>query len=357
MRLGLILLGIGIIYLGFYLQREGFQSGSGYGSGPGSGPGYDARVLQGVLASSIEKGLAPTLTNADILTGDMEIANKFNLVKKVKDSADKILAKYISDSDTFLKLNFIYKEVHGYTANSVDFKDLTMKGPADIKPDLQNLNYIVKDYANILFKIYITFPTIMLSSDSPGESSYDAIIDETVLTHAAEMIQSELKLIPSPMTRITNMQTTLSSNANGLKASMTDNAISIFKDNIEIYGKMILNEFEGLKLYYRYLVAANLPAKSSRARSDIVTFLNNTISFMTSIQTLLKNVPNMDKNILSSISTQITTYNTFLENIDTKESFQSIMNPYGREGFQSTKNPYSPLTYGLAQGIEFIRRA
>jgi len=351
MRLGLILLGIGIIYLGFYLQREGFQSGSGSKGSKVSE--NDMKAFEGVLLTSIEKGLGPTFNNADILTGDMEIANKFNLVKKVKDSADKILVKYISDSDTFLKLNFIYEEVHGYTANNADFKDLTIKGPKDIKPDLQNLNYIVKDYANILFKIYITFPTIMLSSDSPGDSSYGAIMDETVLTHAAQMVKSELVLIPSPMTRITNMQTKLLSNANALKASITDNAIGTFKDNMEIYSKMIIDEFGGLKLYYRHLVAANLPAKSTRARADTVTFLNNTISFMTSIQTLLQNVPNMDKNILSSISTQITTCNTFLENIDTKEGYQSFMNPYSREGFQSTKNPYSPLTVALAQGVEF----
>ena len=302
--------------------------------------------------------LGLSLDNADIMTGDMEINNKFNLVNAVKKSADKILVKHISDSDIFLKLDFIYNEVQGYISNTVDFRELTMKGPNDIKPSLQNLNYIVKDYANILFKIYITFPTIMLTNDSPGNSSYAAITDETVLAHAAKMIQSELSLIPSPMTRITNMQTTLLSNANGIKASMTADAVATMKTNLSSYSSMVGNQFIGLKTYHTYLSAAKLSAKASNARTDTVTFLNNTIAFLTSIETLLKDLPNIDKHLMSTISTQITMCNTYSENIDAKEGFQSIMNPYRPpEGFQSTRNPYSPLTDGLAQGIEFIRRA
>jgi hypothetical protein len=330
MRLGLAILGIGIIYLGFYLQREGFQSGSG---SQGSTPSLES-----------------TFNNADVLVGNLEITNKYKLIQKNKDSADKILAKYISDADIFLKLDLMYTEVQSYVENGRNIAKATHTASDKVKPDIQTLNFLNKEYVNILFKVYVTFPALMLSSDSNGQTTYDAIVDENVLAHIAEMIDSELKIIPSSMTLITNMQATLLADANALKASVTDNMVETMKTNMATYSRLVSQELAGLKKYHKLVLAANLPAKVSSAKGDITSFLKNTIQFVTSIQTIVTGIPTLNKSLVSAVASQLTIVNSYLDESKSMEGFQSFMNPY--EGFQSKMNPYV-LTSSVAQGIEF----
>jgi hypothetical protein len=328
MRLGLAILGIGIIYLGFYLQREGFQVNA-----QGSMPPYTARF-----------------NDADVPSEDIEIVNKYKLIYANKDSADKILAKYISDPDIFLKLNVIYMEIEGYIGNIKGIEKISEKGSDKVKSEKHTLNFLIKDYVDLLFKIYVTFPALMLSNDPNGQTTYAAITDENVLIHLADMIKSELNIIPSSMTRITNIQTTLLADANALKASVTDNTVERMKTNMATYSTLISQELAGLKKYHGYVLSAELPAKAASAKGDITSFLKNTIQFITSVQTIITGIPKLNNSLVSSVASQLTIVNSYLEESKKIEGFQSFMNPY--EGFQSTMNPYV-LTSSVAQGIEF----
>jgi hypothetical protein len=191
---------------------------------------------------------------------------------------------------------------------------------------------------------------MMQSNDSNQETTYASIVDENVLAHAAEMIESELKIIPSSMTLITNMQATLLADANALKGSVTDNMVEKMKTNMATYSRLISQELAGLKKYHKLVLAANLPAKVASAKGDITSFLKNTIQFVTSIQTIVTGIPTLNKSLVSAVASQLTIVNSYLDESKSMEGFQSFMNPY--EGFQSKMNPYV-LTSSVAQGIEF----
>jgi hypothetical protein len=197
-RLGLLLVGLGILLLGFYLNRkhyDGFQEGSG--------------------APKIEP----------LIARDADIRNKFMLVENVKEKSDLTLKKLLPTSG-LIALDMLYSEVSSYVKGfTEDIKTLSAKA-ADISPreaaaaevgvprDLVKLSqviYTVNDQVDILHKVYLTIPSIIISSKSvinPDTASPTMISHEDVLKEAIPEITTLLSNIPDPKTKLNNYMTT-----------------------------------------------------------------------------------------------------------------------------------------------------
>jgi hypothetical protein len=391
-RLGVIFLGIGIICLGRYLQKytEGFQetTTSTTGSGSGSGSGYESGIgsITATLPDSrstlpdflTEKYFIPTthtnvtiINELDLISIDFEIQKKFNIVHNTKDATDKVLVKYISDADIFIKLDSLYREVKAYITYITGIKglqDFILNATSEMLLNLRQIIYTANDYTNILYKIYITFPSVIISSNSAitSNSSAESVTDDTVLANTVTMIRQELQQIPSVQNMIMQIKTTLLASATALKNTPTSTSISFF----ETYMKyMRVNEIEyvGLQNYFDKIKTTKMKNMILIAQNNIIAYLQENIATMNSVLQNVKNLPNLESSSQYMIEIRLSTYNDLLKTaqseytkLETIESFESYRNPYSPpsiaveqtkefrlhkksvESFQSYTNPYKP---------------
>jgi len=414
--LGFIFLGLGILLLGLYFQKhhDGFQiMGSGGSSMMGSGTdvGSGTNVLPiGTIESNlpgvplpasvavpppatlpettIDRDTGATLVwkpgryevpslstpitpvkELDIVSIDLEVRKRFNIIHAYKDPADEILVKYISDPDTFIKLDSLYREVKTYVkhiANMPSLQQYITNATDEALISLRQMIYTANDYTNILYKIYVTFPSIVISSNATLSTKTMTMLDDSVLANSVTMIRQELQQIPGVLSMIQQIKSALMSSADKLRNNPKSNSMEMY----EIYLKYThANELEymGLNNYIRLISKSKLQNMILMAQNNIIQYLKENIATMDSLLNKVKNLPNINESDQSSIETRRETYNDLLNTANSDyakmqsvEPFQSYSNPYvapsisteqakefslrKREGFQSVKNPYRTVS-------------
>ena len=386
-RLGVIFLVIGIILFGRYLQEhvEGFQeimsstptmpqSGSDPGSTmaigsitvnlPNTNTSTDATVTSVSFKTEptdnmneryflpITQTDVTIVKELDLISIDFEIQKKFNIVHNTKDATDKVLVKYISDADLFIKLDSLYMEVKKYimfaTKKMSSLQNFITESTPDVLVNIRQIIYTANEFMNILYKIYITFPSTIVSSNSYiVDSSSESLTDDTILANTVTMIRQELQNIPSVQSMIAQIKTSLMSSATALKNTPTSSSIAFYETFMK-YMNVNQIEYNGLKNYIEKITATKMKNMILLGQNNIIAYLQENIATMNSVLQSVKNLPNMEESSQRVIEARLSIYNDLLKTAqDDYTKFQAI------EPFESYKNPYSPPSISIEQTKEF----
>jgi hypothetical protein len=397
-RLGVIFLGIGIILFGRYLQEhvEGFQETiSSNPTEPQSGSDPSTTMGIGSITANLPNTYTPTIPpenetyllpmthtdvaavkELDLISIDYEIQKKFNIVHNTKHVVDGVLVKYISDADIFIKLDSLYREVKTYitftTKGMKTIQDVIAESTDAMLMSLRQTVYTANDYVNLLYKIYITYPSTISSNNSFVINSQNlSATDDSVLASTIPIIRQELQHIPSVQTLIAQLKSALLTSATELKNTPTSSSIPFY----ELFMKyMRVNEIEytGLKNYLEKIRITPMKNMILLAQNNIIAYLQENIATMNKVLENVKYLPNLEESSQNVIETRLSTYNDLLKTaqddytkLEAIEPFESYKNPYSppsiateqtkefrlhkrsTESFQSYKNPYNPPKTGV----------
>ena len=285
-----------------------------------------------------------------------EISNKYNLIQKNKLSTDVTLAKYI-DSDAQTKIDYLFEEVAAYISQNFDIGQITNMPEGENKQSITQLIYTSHDEVNILYYIYYTFPSIVISSnaviDSDSANAYSTMQDD-VVGGSVSMIMNQLSLFPSVLNRINTLSTNLQASATSLSTSSNPTDASKFITTLNQYVKLSDSQVASSKKFMTNLTSLKTGGSGSGANSKIINNLNAQILFLQSmtstieaVQNTLTGVNNLNPIIMSTLTNRINNYNQELLAVKNK------LMSYQSEGFESYGNPYEPPSPSLSQAKEF----
>lgn len=377
-------------------MREGFQNASGTGMQPaGSGPMQTASGTgpPATVGSLIGPGAPPPppttsfntpqvtvttsappaapkdrytvgITNAtgvgdiNLYSMHKEISNKYNLIQKNKLSTDVTLAKYI-DSDAQSKIDYLFNEVASYINQNFDIGQITNMPEGENRQSIMQMIYTTHDEVNILYYIYYTFPSIVISSnaviDSDSSNAYSTMQDD-VVGGSVSMIMNQLSLFPSTLNRINTLSTTLQASATSLSTSSNAGDVSKFITMLNQYVKLADSQVASQKKFMTNITALKTGGSGSGSGTNtkVINSLNAQILFLQSmtttieaLQNTLTGVNNLNPIIMSTLTNRINSYNQEL--LASKNKLMS----HQSEGFQSYGNPYEPPSPSLSQSKEF----
>lgn len=357
-RLGIIVIGVGLLFLGSYLYKaEGFQNtGPVSNAAPPASPDTPPPIpdrYSGPIATATGIG------DVSLYTAHKDILNKYVLIKKNKLTADIMLTKYI-DSDAFSKISYLYNEVNSYINESFDIGQITNMPEGASKQTLQQIIYTTHDQVAMLYYIYYTFPSIVIASnaviDSDGANAYSTTNEEVIAT-SVSMIMNQINVFPSSLQRMNTTAKRLQSLTTSLTNNSNDGTTSAFITALNEYVKVCDNELVNQNTYMTNIrsLQATQSGSGSGANTNRYTsflqakvlFLENAVNILQSIQTSISSLKDLNPIITTTVSSRVNTYNEELMN--TKNSL--II--YNKEGFQSYANPYIAPNPSLFQAREF----
>ena len=363
-RLGLVLLGLGILFLGLYLQKnvQGFQSG-GSGITIPSNPATEASAM------------APNNIVNTVFLKDVEIRNKFNLISSKRNATDIILAKYLN-SDLMSVIHVLFHEVSSYVQSFSDIRNKFQSANLGDQATMSQLVYTVYEQVNILYNIYYTYPSNVIStntiikSDSagPNDVTNDAVIQQTIT-----QVKSLLMGLPTASSKMTEYYSLLLDTTNALTKDQNPSLVTQFNENLDKYMNVVTIQQDNLSstvstTNVTYLSKAATDETSynkvSTAINNYTSFLKSVIDLLASVVTTLQTVTvNSDKlgPIISTIQSRVTTLRTShtamissLTGIDTARKVRGSGSGSGpRERFISGGNPYNQPSPSGTQAQEF----
>jgi hypothetical protein len=374
-RLGIILIGLGLLLWGLHIQSkyEGFQqnavsnivatatqvmnsatppSGTAPATLPITNPIVVSNTPGPIIVNadpSVNPGnlVATANSDPDLSMKDYEIRSKFKLVNKNKVSTDVTLTKYLADTDELSKIAILFNEVKDYTQHNLDIQGTIVRGSETDANILRQLIYTAHNEVSILYKIYYIIPSLVISTgtsisaDTAGNSS---VLDEEVLAKSIVMIRSELAGIPTVTEQLGSVSSILILNATTLQTDKTDTNVSLLQKSLNKFIRIVdmgINEYD---YKIQNITIANLPAKLTNTINNKISFLGNNIKVLQEVLGILNKVPDLNSAITANINTRIASYNSQLT---------STQNTQKKEGFQSYSNPYNNPSPNLKQAYEF----
>jgi hypothetical protein len=352
-RLGLVLLGLGILFLGLYLQRkaEGFQA-SGEGSGSGSGPAKAAIIPHGDVVMNLHQK-------------DAEIRNKFKMINANKVSTDVILTKYIN-SDLMNNLNILHSEVASYVHNMQNIDKTYTEASSDNQTIMSQLVYTTADQVNMLYYIYYTYPSTIISTNTTVQADSarpsDLGVDE-VLKDATTPITALLVSLPTATTKMTEFATRLFDTTNALTKDQNTSLVSQFNTNLIKYTQLVELQMKTLSntitnTNIKYLSTTSTDQNSynlvSTAMNNYISFVKSAIDLLTSVLNILQKITENTSNIaplVSTITSRLATLNTSESAM--KLQLTSVTSGRRAESFVSYRNPYNQPSPNGTQAQEF----
>jgi hypothetical protein len=279
-RLGLLLLGLGILLLGFYLNRkhyDGFQAGSG--------------------APKIEP----------LMTRDADIRNKFMLIDAIKTNTDMVFKKLLP-TPQLITLDMLYSEVSSYVKGFTG--DIQTLSPTDLVK-LSQLIYTVNDQVDTLYKIYYTIPSTIVSSKAvinPDTApSFTISLSEDVLTEAIPEITQILSNIPDPKAKINDYITHFSNKINTIQKDQSDANINDLRNLLQKLQQITTSVMNNLSFTVSSINSKYIPliGKDTGALDKIKSIANEKIDFqkmvVSSVEPLVDSLE-MIQNPVSSIN-------------------------------------------------------
>jgi hypothetical protein len=342
-RFGTVLIGLGILFLGFYVQKrsiQGFQNGT--------------VSLPTAAESAVERpaNTNPPLINVvdiDVLVQkDKEIRSKMNMVVNAKSTSDLLLINYIS-SDMMANLNIIYKEIMEYAKSISNIADLFSRTDEKHQNTLRQLVYTTSDQVDILYTVYYTIPSNIISTDAiipSGTAPMSAINNPEVVAESAKQVTNVLSTLPSPSAKLNKYLNDLMKSIQSLPTDSSSNDIADFTSKLKKYLNTVDIQQEYMTTNIADLKSASMrytvdPAKTEGADDNKKTFLTTTITSFQSIITALeaKNMTNPEIiDNVTKLQARVTSMQANLTSMKTParlEGFASIMNPYDQPSANS----------------------
>ena len=375
-RLGAILIGVGLILWGLYVQNnyEGFQATAAQVPPPTVTPQLMAPNTGVLTATGLdpppESSKVPPskrfttstlleldynsltiLQVEDLIKRILEIKTKFDLITKIKLSADIKITKLLSNSDVMNKINIIYSEVKSFIDHFFNLdinkleNDSSLKNEKDI---VIQVVYTAYDQVSMLYRIYYTIPSLIVSSGtvvSTDTADNMTILNDEVIAKSVNAISMEVASIPSPSEEIIPTSTILINNATELQKNYSDTTLGVFQQSLQKFLMLVDLEISNTDLKISNIAAAGADAKKTIVLNNKILFLNSVITTLKTVYDTLLKISNISSSITSNVNTNITSYNTILAN--TKAKLTS------KEGFQSYENSYNTPSPNIKQAYEF----
>jgi hypothetical protein len=351
-RLGLVLLGLGILFLGLYLQKKGIQGFQSGGSGSGSGPATAAIIPQGDIVLNLHQK-------------DAEIRNKFKMINANKVSTDVLLTKYIN-SDLMNNLNILHSEVASYIHNMQNIDKTFTEASSDNQTIISQVVYTTADQVNMLYYIYYTYPSTIISTNTTVQadsaSPSDLGVDE-VLKDATTPITALLVSLPTATSKMTEFATRLFDTTNALTKDQNASLVSQFNTNLIKYTQLIELQMKTLSntvtnTNIKYLSTTSTDQNSynlvSTAMNNYISFVKSAIDLLTSVLSILQKITDNASNVaplISTVTSRITTLNTSESAM--KLQLTSVNSGRKKEPFVSYGNPYNQPSPSGTQAQEF----
>ena len=352
-RLGIILIGIGLLLWGLHVESkyEGFQ-----GAPPAAAPAPALDQTAPSNSTTPDTYMFDKPIIEDLKQKITEIKSKFNLINNIKLTADTKITTALSDTDTMSKINILFYEVKSFV-NNVSNLDLdkfaTDTSGANDSHIAAQLIYTVYDQIAMLYRIYYTIPSLIISSGIiiPSDTATAiSIVDTSVIQKAAPQIAKEVAGIPSAAEQLTSAKNVLTMNANDLQKNYSDITVSVFQDSLTKY--LMIVDIEISNMDVKIFNLESSPTISSTPDIKFKNIINAKILFLNGVITTLKTVhdsvnklQNQNSGISNSIETSISSYTMALTT--TRERLVA------KEGFQSYGNSYNAPSPNITQAYEF----
>ena len=280
--------------------------------------------------------------DADVLVmKDKETRSKMNMILNTKTTSDVIFLKYIA-SDLLVNLNIVFNEVFQYIKVLNDITNIYSKASETNKYTIRQMIYTAGDQVDMLYNIYYTIPSNIVSTDSimiSDSAPANAINNPYVIAEAAKQISAILAALPSPASKINTYLTTVMKSVSGLSADSSFGDIDTFALNLAQYLNTVDVQLKNLSKTVEDLTKAAVknPVDDSKIESATkakTTFLTTTISSLQSIVSGLIKTNMTDPKVadaITDVSSRITSMQAALSSMKPQaalEGFASIMNPY-----------------------------
>ena len=355
-RLGIILIGMGLLLWGLHVESkyEGFQ-----GAPPDAAPAPAPAPDQNAPSSSITPD-TPMFDKSiieDLKKKISEIKSKFNLINNIKLTADTKITNFLSDTDTMSKINILFFEVRSFV-NNVSKLDLDKLATDPLRTKDRDiaiqLIYTVYDQSIMLYRIYYTIPSLIISSGIiiPSDSARAmSILDDSVIEKAAPQMAKEVAGIPLAIEQLASAKNVLTTNANDLQKNYSDTTVGIFQESLTKYLMIVDIEISNMDIKISNLeisstnIMATPDIKIKNTINAKILFLNGVVTTLKTVNDLVNKLENQNSGISNSIETSISSYTMILTNTRDK------LTP--KEGFQSRGNPYNTPSPNITQAYEF----
>jgi len=350
-RVGTVLIGLGVLFLGYYIQKkniQGFQSGSEPISVP-LPTAADAAIIRPVNEQ-------PALYNVDdlpaLIAKDAQTRSKMNLITNAKPTSDLLLINYIS-SDMMANLKILHKEVEDYGKSIHDVKDIFSRTDTKHQNTIRQLIYTASDQADMLYTIYYTIPSNIISTDAiipSGKATISSLSNPDIIAESAKQVSNVLSTLPSPSTKLNIYLIDLMKSVGALSSDSSTDDITEFMTKLKRYLNTVDIQQEHMTTNMADLKSASKkytidPAKLESAATNKSTFLTTIVTSLQSIITALQ-ATNMTKpeivDTVTNLQGRVTSMQANLTSMKTltgsKEGFASVMNPYDQpsaNGMQS----------------------
>jgi len=358
-RFGTLLIGVGVAFLGIYLQKKTIQ-------------GFQGMAPSTLIptVSSIDK---PRFTVDDsdlIIMKDKQIRSKLNMIMINKPIVDSIFIKYIT-ADLLVNLDMIYNEVFNYVKVYNNTSHIYSNADELNKNIIRQLVYTTSDQADMLYSIYYTIPSNIISTDSvvlSDTAGSTAVNNPNVIAESSKQVSAILATLPSVANKINIYLTNLTTSMSKMTTSPGPHATEKFSMDLTQYLNTVDVQYKHLTKNIDNLTAANIKltvddnlvsakkAKSSfltatiSSLQSVATFIQTTLSSLNGTATSLNGTPLEAKflDYSTDIQSRITSMQAALTAMSpqvTSENFASYMNPYDQPSVNTTQS----LKFGMGR--------
>jgi hypothetical protein len=348
-RFGIVLIGLGILFLGFYLQKksiQGFQNDSGPPVITDSPPPPPPQpITPASLAQPPTTVVDKPLFNVDdvdvLVMKDKQTRSKMNMILNNKNIADVIFLKYIA-ADLLVNLNVIFNEVFTYIKLVQNVGNLYSNATEMNKNTIRQIIYTASDQVDMLYNIYYTIPSNIVSTDSilvSDSAPPNAVNNPYVIAEASKQISAILATLPSPANKLNTYLNTLMKSISTLSVTSVPGDIITFSLNLAQYLSTIDTQHKNLTKTLETLNTRSIKTpidndKLETAKKAKTSFLNTTITSLQSIETSLQATKMTDPKVADAITdlknriTSLQAALTAMKPPPVLEQFASYMNPY-----------------------------
>lgn len=326
-----------MVLLGLHIQKRSVQ---GFQSEKSARPTAAAAAI--VRPVNDNPSLI-TVDDKDILVQkDTEIRSKMNMVVNAKSTSDLLLIAYIS-SDMMANLNILYKEVMEYVKGISNVSDIFSRAEDKSQNTIRQLIYTTSDQVDLLYTVYFTIPSNIISTDTiipSATATISGINNPDVVAESAKQVSSILSNLPSPSAKLNKYLVDLMKTIKILSTDSSSHDITEFSSKMKTYLNTVDIQQESMTTNMAGLKSASMrytidTAKMESAANNKKTFLTTTITSLQSIVTGLEATKMPNPEIIDTITNlqgRITSMQANLTSMNAPtvrlEGFASIMNPY-----------------------------
>jgi len=355
-RVGTVLLGLGVLFLGYYVQKKNIQ-------------GFQSRPDPAALALPTPADAAiiqpandqPPLYSVDDLSAlvakDAETRSRMNLITNAKQTSDLLLINYLS-SEMMANLSILYKEVEDYSKSISDVKDIFSRTDNKHQNTIRQLIYTASDQADMLYTIYFTIPSNIISTDTiipSGTATISSLGNPEIIAESAKQVSNVLSTLPSPSSKLNMYLKDLMKSIGGLSTDSSSDDIAQFTSKMKRYLNTVDIQQEHMTTNMADLKSASKrytvdPAKLEAAATNKSTFLTTTITSLQSIITGLQATTMTNPEIVDTVTNlqgRVTSMQANVTSMKTLKGSGSV------EAFASRMNPYDQPSVNGMQSREF----